>query len=115
MSDALHTKYADQISSLEQKDLDSLFKILRDRVKLTHNIPKHRQYINCLTRENDTLDYHYNIIKDAYHSVLQAALVRFNYCLVNFILTYRQNFLSAKPVVKTVMGQSGKAETTILF
>jgi len=45
------------------------------------------------------LDHCYTTIKDAFHSVPQAALGPSD--LVHLILTYRQKLKSAKPVLRT--------------
>ena len=78
----------------EQKHTDSLFIILGD-FNRPHELPKYRQHVKC----HNVLDYCYTILKDAYHSVSQAALGHSDHCLV--IPTYRPKLKSAKPVVKT--------------
>ncbi|KAI5085717.1 hypothetical protein C0J45_2273, partial [Silurus meridionalis] len=95
---------ANQISGLEQKHPDSLFIILGDfnRAKLTLELPKYRQPISCPTREKNTLDHCYTVLKDGYRSVPWAALGNSDHRLVHLIPTYRQKLKSVKPVVKTV-------------
>lgn len=93
---------------------DSLYIILGDfeKAKLTHELPKYRQHINCPTRENNTGSLMHNYFKDAYCSVPQTALGHSDHCLVHLIPSYRQKLKSAKPVVKTVKRCTSKAGTT---
>ncbi len=56
------------------------------------------------------MDHCYTIIKDAYHSVPQAALGLSDHCLVHLIPTYRQKLKSSKPVVRTVKIWTNEAE-----
>ncbi len=56
------------------------------------------------------MDHCYTAIKDACHSVPQAALGLSDHCLVHLIPTYRQKFKSAKPVLITVKRWTNEAE-----
>ncbi len=59
----------------------------------------HKGDVTCLTSHSNILDHCYKTIKNAYHSVPQAALGHFDHCLVHLVPTYRQKLKSAKPVV----------------
>ncbi len=97
-------KLADLITDTEQQHPNSLLIILGDfnKVNLSRELPKYRQYIKCPTRDSNIFDHCYTTTKNAYHSVPQAALGLSDYCLVHLITTYRQKLKPAKPVVKTV-------------
>ncbi len=56
------------------------------------------------------MDHSYTAIKEACHSVPQAALGVSGHCLVHLILTYRQKLKSAKPVLGTVKRCTNEAE-----
>ncbi len=105
-------KLADLITDTEQQHPDSVLIILGDfnKANLSHELPKYRQLITCPTRDSNILDHCYTTIKNAYHSVLQAALGLSDHCLVHLIPTYRQKLKSAKPVVKTVKRWTNKTE-----
>ncbi len=103
-------KLADQIT--EQKHQDSVLIILGDfnKANLSRELPKYRQHITCPTRDSNVLNQCYTTIKDAYHSVPQAALGHSDHCLVHLIPAYRQKFKSAKPVLRTVKRWTNEAE-----
>ncbi len=105
-------KLAKQISEREQKYPDSLLIIIGDfnKANLSRELPKYRQHITCPTRHSIILNHCYTIIKDAYHSVPQAALGLSDQCLVHLIPTYRQKLKSAKPVIRTVKRWTNEAE-----
>ncbi len=102
---------AEQISETEQRYPDSLL-ILGDfnKANLSREMPKYRQHLTCPTRDSNILDHCYTIIKDAYHSVPRAALELSDHCLVHLIPTYRQQFKSSKPVLRTVKRWTNEAE-----
>ncbi len=102
---------AKQISEREQKYPDSLLIIIGDfnKANLSRELPKYRQHITCPTRHSIILNHCYTIIKDAYHSVPQAALRLSDHCLVHLIPTYRQKLKSAKPVIRTVKRWTNEA------
>ncbi len=56
------------------------------------------------------MDHCYTAIKDAYHSVPEAALGLSDHCLVHLIPTYRQNLKSAKPILRIVKRWTNEAE-----
>ncbi|XP_072556770.1 uncharacterized protein [Paramormyrops kingsleyae] len=95
---------ADQITPPGKKISLFPFIVLGDfnRMNLHQELPKHRQHIDCPTRDNITLDHCYTILKDAYRSVPRAALGHSDHCMVHLIPIYRQQLKRAKPVVKTV-------------
>ncbi len=103
---------AEQISEMEQRYPDSLLIILGDfnKANLSRELPKYRQHVTCPTRDSNILDHCYTIIKDAYHSVPQAALGLSDHCLVHLIPTYRQKLKSSKPVLITVKRWTNEAE-----
>uniref|UniRef100_A0A9J8BEH4 Reverse transcriptase domain-containing protein n=1 Tax=Cyprinus carpio carpio TaxID=630221 RepID=A0A9J8BEH4_CYPCA len=105
-------KLADQITETEQQHPDSVLIILGDfnKANLSRELPKYRQHVTCPTRDSNILDHCYTTIKDAYHSVPQAALGRSDHCLVHLIPNYRQKLKSAKPVVRTVKRWTNEAE-----
>ncbi len=105
-------KLADLITDTEQQHPDSVLIILGDfnKANLSRELPKYRQHVTCRTRDNNILDHCYTAIKDAYHSVPQAALGLSDHCLVHLIPTYRQKLKSAKPVLRTVKRWTNKAE-----
>ncbi|KAL0166083.1 hypothetical protein M9458_037927 [Cirrhinus mrigala] len=108
-------KLADQIADTEQKHPDSVLIILGDfnRANLSRELPKYSQHVTCPTRDSNTLDHCYTVIKDAYHSVPRAALGLSDHCLVHLIPTYRQKLKSAKPVVKTVKRWTNETERVL--
>ncbi|KAI2646347.1 hypothetical protein H4Q32_030498 [Labeo rohita] len=108
-------KLADQITELEQQHPDSVLIILGDfnKAKLSHELPKYSQHVTCPTRDSNILDHCYTTLRNAYHSVPQAALGLSDHCLVHLIPTYRQNLKSAKPVVKTVRRWTNKTEQVL--
>ena len=59
---------ADQITGTEPKHPDSLLIILGDfiRANLSHELPKYRQHVKCPTRDKNTLDNCYTVLKNAY-------------------------------------------------
>ncbi len=73
------------------------------------------QHVTCPTRDitPNILDHCYTTIKDAYHSVPQAALGLSDHCLVHFILTYRQELKSAKPILRTVKRWTNETERVL--
>ena len=95
---------ADQITSTERKYPVSILIILGDfnKSNLSHELPKYRQTVKSPTRDKNTLDHCYTVLKNAYRSVPRAALGLSDHCLVHLLPTYRQKLKSAKPVVKTV-------------
>ncbi len=95
---------ADPITDVEKKYSDSLLIILGDfnRANLTHELPKYTQHIKRPTRDTNTMDHCYTILKEAYHPVPLAALGLSDHCLLHLILTYRQKLKTLKPVVRTV-------------
>ncbi len=105
-------KLADLITDTEQQHPDSVLIILGDfnKANLSHELPKYRQHVTCHTRHSNILDHCYKAIKDAYHSVPQAALGLSDHCLVHLIPTYRQKLKSAKPVLRTVKRWTNAAE-----
>lgn len=72
---ALHL-LANWIMCMEQKQPDTLLIVLGDfnRANHTHKLLKYRQHVSCPTRDRNTLDHCYTVIKDAYRSVPQVAL-----------------------------------------
>ncbi len=78
-------KLVDLITDTEQKQPDSVLIMLGDfnKANLSCELPKYRQHITCPTRDSNILDHCYTAIKDAYHSVPQAALGLSDHCLVN--------------------------------
>ncbi len=104
---------AEQISEMEQRHPDSLLIILGDfdKSNLSRELSKYRQQVPCPTRDINILDHGYTIIKEAYHSVPQAALGLSDHCLVNLIPTYRQELkAAAKPVIRSVKRWTNEAE-----
>ena len=95
---------ADQITSTERKHPDSILIILGDfnQANLKRELPKYKQHIKCPTREKNTLDHCYTILKNAYRCVPRAALGLSDHCLLHLLPSYRQKLKSTKPVVKTV-------------
>ncbi len=81
-----------------------------NKANLSRELLKYRQHITCPTRDSNILDQCYTAIKDAYHSVPRADLGLSDHCLVLLILTYRQKFKSAKPVLRTVKRWTNEAE-----
>ncbi|XP_076581854.1 uncharacterized protein LOC143317730 [Chaetodon auriga] len=94
---------ADQILRVEWTNPDSLVIVLGDFNKgnLTHELPKYRQFIKCLTREENILDHCYTTVRDAYHAVPRAALGHSDHVMVHLIPVYRQKLKLCKPVVRT--------------
>ncbi len=105
---ALH-KLADLITDTEQQHPDSVLIILGDfnKANLSHELPKYKQHVTCPTRDSNILDHSYTTIKNAYHSVPQAALGLSDHYLVHLIPTYMQKL---KPVVKTVKRWTNETE-----
>ena len=93
VSEAL-LQLTDQITSMERKYPDALLIILGDfnKANLSNELPKFRQQIKCPTRDKNTLDHCYTVLKDTYHSVPRAALGLSDHCLVHLLPTYRQTF-----------------------
>ncbi len=87
-------KLADQITDTELKPPDSVLIILRDfnKANLSRELPKYRQHVTCPTRDSNILDHCYTAIKDAYHSVPQAALRLSDHCLVHLIQPTGRNW-----------------------
>ncbi len=75
-------KLADLITDTQQQHPDSVLIILGDfnKANLSRELPKYRQHVTCRTRDNNILDHCYTAIKDAYHSVPQAALGLSDHC-----------------------------------
>ncbi len=111
MSSALQ-KLMDKITDTEQQHPDYILIIFGDfnKENLSRELPKYRQHITCPTRDSIILDHCYTTIKEAYHSVLWAALGLSDHCLVHIIPTYRQKLKSAKAVLRTVKRWSNEAE-----
>ncbi len=105
-------KLADQITDKEQKHWDSVLIILGhlNKADLSRELLKYRQHVTCPTRNSKTLDHCYTAIKDAYHSVPQAALGLSDHCLVHLIPTYRHKLKLAKHVLRTVKRWTNEAE-----
>ncbi len=114
MSSALQ-KLNDLITDTEQQQPDSVLIILWDfnKVNLSCELPKYRQYVTCATRNSNILDYCYTTINNAYHSVPRAALGLSDHCLIHLIPTYRQKLKSAKPVLRTVKRWTNETEKDI--
>ena len=106
---------ADQINNVEKKHPHSLLIVLGDfnRANLSHELPKYKQHIRCPTRDTNTLDHCYTVLKDSYHSVPCAALGLSDHCVVHLIPTYKQKLKSAKPVVKMVRGWTDDAKVEL--
>ncbi len=100
MSSAVQ-KLAHLITDTEQKHPDSVLIILGDfnKANLSRELPKYRQHTTCPTRDSNILDHCCTIIKDACHSVPQAA----------WLILYQQ-IKSAKPVLRTVKRWTNDAE-----
>jgi hypothetical protein len=103
VADALQ-QLADQITDIEKKHPDSLVIIVGDfnNAKLNQELPKYRQHIKIPTRDKNTLDHCYTVLKDAYRAVSRAALGLSDHCLLHLIPTYRQKLKTSKPVAKTL-------------
>lgn len=95
---------ADQITDAEKQHPDSLVIIVVDfnSVKLNKELPKYRQHIKIPTRDKNTLDHCYTVLKDAYHVVSRAALGLSDHCLLHLIPTYRHKLKTSKPVARSV-------------
>ena len=95
---------ADQITDMERKHPDSMLIVLGDfnRANLSCELPRYRQHVKCPTRDKNTLDHCYTVLKDTYRSVPRAAVGLSDHCMVHLLTNYRQKFKSAKSVVKTV-------------
>ncbi len=108
-------KLTDQITETEQKHPDSVLIILRNlnKANLSCELPKYRQHVTCPTRGSNILDHCYTTIKDAFHSVPQAALGLSDHCLVHLTPTYRQKLKSAKPVLRTVKRWTNETERVL--
>ncbi|KAL0152967.1 hypothetical protein M9458_051720 [Cirrhinus mrigala] len=108
-------KLADQITETEQQHPDSVLIVLGDfnKAKLSRELPKYSQDVTCPTRDSNTLDHCYTTLRNAYHSVPQAALGLSDHCLVHLIPTYRQKLKSAKPVVKTIRRWNRETERVL--
>ncbi|XP_071326651.1 uncharacterized protein [Trachinotus anak] len=78
---------ADQILCVERTNPDSVVIVLGDFNKgdLSHELPKYRQFVNCPTREGNTLDHCYTTISGAYHAVPRAALGHSDHVMVHLI------------------------------
>ncbi len=76
---------ADQIRETEQKHPDCFKSFLGTLIKQISplNCKKYREHITCPTRDSNILDHYYTTIKDALHSVPQAALALSDHCLVH--------------------------------
>ena len=95
---------ADQITDEERKHPDSLLIVLGDfnRANLSRELPRYRQQVKCPTRDKNTLDHCYIVLKDSYRSVPRAALGLSDHCMVHLLPNYKQKLKTAKPVVRTV-------------
>ena len=84
---------ADQITDMERHP-DSLLFVLGDfnRANLSLELPRYRQHVKCPTRDKNTLDHCYNILKEAYLSVPRSALGLSDHCMVHLLPNYRQKF-----------------------
>ncbi len=94
---------ADQILSVERTNPDSLVIVLGDFNKgnLSHELPKYRQLIKCLTREENMLNHCLTTINRVNHAVPRAALGHSDHVMVHLIPAYRQKLKLCKPVVRT--------------
>ena len=95
---------ADQITDEERKHPDSLLIVLGDfnRANLSRELPRYRQQVKCPTRDKNTLDHCYIVLKDSYRSVPRAALGLSDHCMVHLLPNYKQKLKTATPVVRTV-------------
>lgn len=96
---------------MERTNPDSVVIVLGDFNKgnLSHELPKYRQFVNCPTREGNTLDHCYTTISGAYHAVPRAALGHSDHVMVHLIPTYRQKLKLCKPVARTSKQWSSEA------
>ncbi|XP_068104060.1 lysine-specific demethylase 5C [Hyperolius riggenbachi] len=65
-------------------------------------MPRYKPHITCPTRNQNTLDHCYTVLKDAYKPIRQAPLGNSDHCLIHLIPTYRRHLESSKPVLRTV-------------
>ena len=84
VADALQ-QLADQITDIEEKHPDSLVIIVGDfnNAKLNQELHKNRQHIKIPTRDKNTLDHCYTVLKDAYRAVSRAALGLSTVCFIS--------------------------------
>ncbi|XP_025753295.1 uncharacterized protein LOC112841966 [Oreochromis niloticus] len=102
---------AEQILHMERTFPDSLIIALGDfnKVNLSQELPKYKQYIKYPTIEERTLDHCYSTISGAYRAVLRASLGLSDHVMVHLIPAYRQRLKLSKPVVRTKKLWSNKA------
>lgn len=61
------------------------------------------RYVKCLTRDENTVDCCYTIIKDAYPAVSHVPFGLSDQRMVHLLPTYGQKFKTARPVVQAVL------------
>ena len=95
---------AASINATENADPDSIVLALSvfNHTNLRKALPKYKQHVKCLTRDDKTLDNCYCTILNALHAVPQAPLGRSDHAMVYLIPTYLQKLKSDKPLKKTV-------------
>ena len=95
---------ADQITTVENSNPDSLVLILGDfnHTTLSKELPKYIQQVTCATREGKTLDLYSSTIREAYHAVTRAHLGFSDHAMIYLLLTYCQKLKRVKPCVRNI-------------
>ncbi|XP_073426005.1 uncharacterized protein [Dendrobates tinctorius] len=101
-----------KISEWEKGSPEAFVIVMGDfnKGKLNLDLPKFTQHINCFTRENNTLDHCYTVLKGAYRAVRRAAVGFSDHCLIHLIPAYRQRLKTSKPTVYTKKTWSEEAK-----
>ena len=95
---------ADQITTVENSNPDSLVLILGDfnHTTLSKDLPKYKRHVKCATREGKTLDLCYSAISDAYQAVPRAPLGFSNQSMVYLLPSYHQKLKRVKSCVRNI-------------
>ena len=95
---------ADQITTVENSNPDSLVLILGDlnHTTLSNELPKYKQQVTCATREGKTLDLCYSTFREAYHAVPRAPLGFSDLAMIYLLPSCRQKLKRVKPCVRNI-------------
>jgi len=84
-----------------------------DHVTLTSTLPTFKQFVDCKTRANKTLDLPYANVKEAYSSTALPPLGRSDHNLVYLRPLYKPAVQRQPVVTRTVRGWSQDADETL--
>ena len=90
------------INEQQEKSPDSVLLVTGDFNHHTLDIPNLYQYINCPTREANTIDLCYGNVKDCYRSTALAPLGSSDHNMVQLLPKYRSVLKQGKPERKSI-------------